>query len=113
MALWRVQGHRFDTTGACGRFEASDQRWTERFDAVDRVAEKMNRERFEMAEKMNASLRQAVDGTRHGANQAAHAAICESLGKLDDRVTRLDDRVTKLATGPAPTPRPCTCASTP
>ena len=126
VALWRVQGHRFDTMDRRmqERFEASDQRWTERFDAVDKrfeMAEKMNRERFEMAEKMNRERFETMDRrwterfemaegqnrerfetmdrrwterfeTAERQNRAARAAICESLGKLDDRVTNLDDR---------------------
>ena len=82
VALWKVQGQRFDAMDRRmqKRFEASDQRSTERFEGVTQrfeMAEKMNHERFEMAERQN---------------QAAHAAICESIGRLDDRVTKLDDR---------------------
>ena len=89
-ALWRVQGNRFDTmdrhmrerfemaenmnrerfamaeNANRERFEATDRRWTERFEAMDR--------RFETAERQN---------------EAAHAAICESIAKLDER-TRAD-----------------------
>ena len=78
-ALWRVQGNRFDTLELHmrerfelaentnrERFEAMDRRWTERFEAMDR--------RFETAERRN---------------EAAHAAICESIAKLDER-TRAD-----------------------
>ncbi len=53
------------------RFEAMDQRWTERFD----MAENANRERFEA---MNRRFDMAEER-----NQAAHAAICESIAKLD------------------------------
>ena len=97
VALWRVQGNRFDAVDKrfdavdrCfdmaeelnrerfeiaeklnrERFEAMDRRWTERFD----MAENANRERFEMAEKQN---------------QAAHAAICDSIGKVDRRLDHL------------------------
>ena len=48
------------------RLEAMDRRWTERFEAMDR--------RFETAEQHN---------------EAAHAAICDSIAKLDAR-TRAD-----------------------
>ena len=62
MALWRVQGNRFDAVDK--RFDMADERWAERFDAVDKrfdMAEKLNRERFEMAEKQNRERFDAVD----------------------------------------------------
>ena len=101
VALWRVAGHRFDTLERHidKRFEAVDQRWTERFE----MAETMNRERFEMAEKASRERFDAMGGRwterfeamdvrwteRFEQNDAAHAAICESIRKLDER-TRAD-----------------------
>ena len=88
VALWKVQGRQFDTM---------DRRMQERFEAVNQrfdVAEQMNRERFEMAENRNRERFEMAENQSRERfemaerqNQAAHAAICESLGKLDDRVT--------------------------
>ncbi len=97
LALWKVEG---------ARLAALDRRMLERFEAVDQrfemaetanrerfeMAEKLNRERFEMAEKLNRERFEAMDqrwterfemAEKH--NDAAHAAICESIRKLDDR----------------------------
>ena len=63
------------------RFEAMDRRWTERFD----MAENANRERFETAESANRERFEMGEKQ----NQAAHAAICESIARLDER-TRAD-----------------------
>ncbi len=74
-ALWRVQQTGFATLNRQmeNQFAAADKRWTERFEGLEKrfeMAEKHNRERFEMAEKHN---------------DAAHAAICERIDKLDQR----------------------------
>ena len=45
------------------------------------MAERANRERFEMAEKAN--LERFEMAEKH--NDAAHAAICERIDKLDQR----------------------------
>ena len=75
VALWRVQQTGFDTLnrqmqnqfeGLEKRLEMAEKHNRERFE----IAEKANRERFEMAEKHN---------------DAAHAAICERIDKLDQR----------------------------
>ena len=75
VALWRVQQTGFDTLNRQmqNQFAAADKRWSERFEGIEKrfeMAEKHNRERFEMAEKHN---------------DAAHAAICERIDKLDQR----------------------------
>ena len=66
------------------RLEAMDARWTERFETIDRRFEAMDRrwaERFEtVEERFETAERQ---------NEAAHAAICASISKLDER-TRAD-----------------------
>jgi hypothetical protein len=64
VALWRVQ-----QTG----FDALNRQMQNQFEGLEKrleMAEKHNRERFEMAEKHN---------------DAAHAAICERIDKLDQR----------------------------
>ena len=64
VALWRVQQTGFDTLNRQmqNQFEGLEKRLE--------MAEKHNRERFEIAEKHN---------------DAAHAAICERIDKLDQR----------------------------
>ena len=83
VALWRVQGNRFDAVDRRfdmaeelnrerfemaeklnrERFEAMDRRWTERFD----MAENANRERFGAAESANRrTLRSDGPAVRHG-----------------------------------------------
>ncbi len=107
-ALWRAQGNRFDTMerhidkrfeAVDKQFEAVDKRWTERFE----MAEKASRERFEMAEKASRERLEAMDArwtdrfeamdrrfeTAERQNEAAHAAICGSIARLDER-TRAD-----------------------
>ncbi len=100
-ALWKVQGNRFDLAERLNRerFEAMDRRWVERFD----MAENANRERFEMAEKASRERLEAMDArwterfeamdrrfeTAERQNEAAHAAICGSIARLDER-TRAD-----------------------
>ena len=74
-ALWRVQQTGFATLNRQmeNQFAAADKRWAERFEGLEKrfeMAEKHNRELFEMAEKHN---------------DAAHAAICERIDKLDRR----------------------------
>jgi hypothetical protein len=81
------------------RFEAMDQRWTERFE----MAENANRERFEAAESANRERFEAMDRRFDMAekrNQAAHAAICDAIGKID---RRLDDLYRHLLGAPAKT----------
>ena len=108
VALWRVQGNRFDAVDRRfdmaeklnrERFEAMDRRWTERFD----MAENANREHFGAAESANRERFEAMDRRFDMAekqNQAAHAAICNSIGKVDQR---LDDLYRHLLGAPAKT----------
>ena len=119
VALWRVQGNRFDAVEKLNRerfemadklnrerFEAMDRRWTERFD----MAENANRERFETAENTNRERFEAMDRRFDMAeqrNQAAHAAICDAIGKVDRRLDDLyrhllDPRAKTGPPGPAP-----------
>ena len=118
-ALWRAQGNRFDTMerhidkrfeAVDKQFEAVDKRWTERFDMAEKasrerfeIAENANRERFDMAERANRERLEAMDArwtgrfeamdrrfeTAERQNEAAHAAICGSIARLDER-TRAD-----------------------
>ena len=119
VALWRVQGNRFDAVDR--RFDAVEKLNRERFD----VAEKLNRERFDMAEELNRERFEAMDrrwterfdmaentnrerfGAAEKQNQAAHAAICNSIGKVDQRLDDLyrhllDPRAKTDLSGPAP-----------
>ncbi|MCY4508263.1 MAG: hypothetical protein OXG35_15105 [Acidobacteria bacterium] len=114
VALWRVQQTGFDTLNRQmqNQFAAADKRWTERFEGIEKrfeMAETHNRERFEMAEKHN---------------DAAHAAICERIDKLDQRThadavalnNRLDalhgrfDNLYRHLAGPPPDPGPAGAA---
>ena len=110
VALWRVQGNRFDTlerhidhrfsgvdkqfaavdkqfAAVDKQFAAVDKRWIERFE----MAEKASRERFELAEKasrerleaLDAKLTQRLD-TVERQSQATHAAVCALNGRFDD-----------------------------
>ena len=86
VALWRVQQTGFATLNRQmeNQFAAADKRWTERFEGLEKrfeMAEKHNRERFEMAEKANRERFEMAE--KH--NDAAHAAICERIDKLDQR----------------------------
>ena len=86
VALWRVQQTGFATLNRQmeNQFAAADKRWTERFEGLEKrfeMAEKHNRERFEMAEKANRERFETAE--KH--NDAAHAAICERIDKLDQR----------------------------
>ena len=88
---------RFDA--ADKQFESADKRWTERFE----MAERASRDRFEMAETASRERLEAMDRrwterfegmdrrieTAEQHNEAAHAAICQSIAKLDAR-TRAD-----------------------
>ena len=85
-ALWRVQQTGFATLNRQmeNQFATADERWAERFEGLEKrfeMAEKHNRERFEMAERAN--LERFEMGEKH--NDAAHAAICERIDKLDQR----------------------------
>ena len=114
VALWRVQQTGFDTLnrqmqnqfeGLEKRLEMAEKHNRERFE----IAEKANRERFEMAEEHN---------------DAAHAAICERIDKLDQRThadavalnNRLDalhgrfDNLFRHLAGPSPDPGPAGAA---
>ncbi len=92
------------------QFEAVDKRWTERFDMAEKasrerfeMAERASRERFDMAEKASRERLEAMDArwterfeamdrrfeTAERQNEAAHAAICGSIARLDER-TRAD-----------------------
>ena len=94
VALWRVQGNRFDTLerhldkrfeavdkrfeavdkrfeAVDRQFEAVDKRWTERFEMAEKasrerfeMAEKASRERFDMAEKASRERFEAMDAKR-------------------------------------------------
>ena len=86
VALWRVQQTGFATLNRQmeNQFAVADKRWTERFEGLEKrfeMAEKHNRERFEMAEKANRERFEMAE--KH--NDAAHAAICERIDKLDQR----------------------------
>ena len=81
-ALWKVQGNRFDTLERHmdKRFEAVDERWTERFE----MAENASRERLEAMDRRWTERFEAMDRRFETAAQhdeAAHAAICESIAK--------------------------------
>ena len=85
-ALWRVQQTGFATLNRQmeNQFAAADKRWAERFEGLEKrfeMAEKHNRERFEMAERANRERFEMAE--KH--NDAAHAAICERIDKLDQR----------------------------
>ena len=96
-ALWRVQQTGFATLNRQmeNQFATADKRWTERFEGLEKrfeMAEKHNRERFEMAERANrerfemakkANLERFEMAEKH--NDAAYAAICERIDKLDQR----------------------------
>ena len=110
VALWRVQGSRFDLLerhidkrfegvdkrfeGVDKQFEAADKRWAERFEMAERanrerfeMAEKASRERFEMAE--NASRERAEQWTERF--EMAEKASRERSEAMDARWTeRLD-----------------------
>ena len=86
VALWRVQQTGFATLNRQmeNQFAAADKRWTERFEGLEErfdMAEKHNRERFETAERANRERFEMAE--KH--NDAAHAAICERIDKLDQR----------------------------
>jgi hypothetical protein len=101
VALWRVQQTGFDTLnrqmqnqfeGLEKRLEIAEKHNRERFEIAERAnrerfetAERANRERFEVAEKANRERFEMAE--EH--NDAAHAAICERIDKLDQR-TRAD-----------------------
>ncbi len=99
VALWRVQGNRFDTlerhidhrfagvdkqfaavdkqfAAVDKQFAAVDKRWTERFE----MAERASRERLEA---MDAKWTQRLD-TVERQGQATHAAVCALNGRFDD-----------------------------
>ncbi len=85
VALWRVQGNRFDTlerhidhrfAAVDKQFAAVDKRWTERFE----MAERASRERLEA---MDAKWTQRL-GTVERQGQATHAAVCALNGRFDD-----------------------------
>ena len=82
----KASRERFDLAERASRerLEAMDARWTERFETIDRRFEAMDRrwaERFEtVEERFETAERQ---------NEAAHAAICKSIARLDER-TRAD-----------------------
>ena len=75
VVLWRVQQTGFDTLNRQmqNQFEGLEKRLE--------MAEKHNRERFEMAEKANRERFEMAE--KH--NDAAHAAICERIDRLDQR----------------------------
>ena len=86
VALWRVQQTGFATLNRRmeNQFATADRRWTERFEGLEKrfeMTEKHNRERFEMTERANRERFEMAE--KH--NDAAHAAICERIDKLDQR----------------------------
>ena len=108
VALWKVQGNRFDAVDK--RFDMAEKLNRDRFD----MAEKLNRERFDMAETQNRERFEAMDGRwterfdmAEKQNQAAHAVICNSIGKVDQRLDDLyrhllGTRAKTDLSGPAP-----------
>ena len=125
VALWRVQQTGFATLNRQmeNQFAAADKRWTERFEGLEKrfeMAEKHNRERFEMAEKADRERFEMAE--KH--NDAAHAAICERIDKLDQRThadavalnNRLDalhgrfDNLYRHLAGAPPDPGPAAAA---
>ena len=108
VALWKVQGNRFDAVDK--RFDMAEKLNRERFD----MAEKLNRERFDMAETQNRERSEAMDrrwterfDMAEKQNQAAHAVICNSIGKVDQRLDDLyrhllGTRAKTDLSGPAP-----------
>ena len=109
VALWKVQGNRFDAVDK--RFDMAEKLNRERFE----MAEKLNRERFDMAETQNRERSEAMDRRRwterfdmaEKQNQAAHAVICNSIGKVDQRLDDLyrhllGTRAKTDLSGPAP-----------
>ena len=108
VALWKVQGNRFDAVDK--RFDMAEKLNRERFE----MAEKLNRERFDMAETQNRERSEAMDrrwterfDMAEKQNQAAHAVICNSIGKVDQRLDDLyrhllGTRAKTDLSGPAP-----------
>ena len=110
VALWRVQGNRFDAVDR--RFDMAEKLNRERFDdgGGGRKAWRNRTERFGAAESANRERFEAMDRRFDMAekqNQAAHAAICNSIGKVDQRLDDLyrhllDARAKTDLSGPAP-----------
>ena len=108
VALWKVQGNRFDAVDK--RFDMAEKLNRERFE----MGEKLNRERFDMAETQNRERSEAMDrrwterfDMAEKQNQAAHAVICNSIGKVDQRLDDLyrhllGTRAKTDLSGPAP-----------
>ena len=108
VALWRVQGSRIDALErhVDKRFEVVDKRF-EMAEKASRerseMAERASRERSEMAEKASRERSEAMDQrwterfeamevrfeAAERRHEMAHAAICQSIAKLDER-TRAD-----------------------
>ena len=90
VALWRVQGNRFDTLErhidrrfetVDKRFEAADKRWAERFEA----AEAMNRERFAAAETRSRERFEMAEQASRERFEMAEQASRERLEAMDRR----------------------------
>ncbi len=106
VALWRVQGNRFDTlerhidhrfAGVDKQFAAVDKQFAavdKQFAAVDKqfaAVDKRWTERFEMAERASRERLEAMDAkwtqrldTVERQGQATHAAVCALNGRFDD-----------------------------
>ena len=119
VALWKVQGNRFDAVDK--RFDMAEKLNRERFEMGEKLnrerfdmAETQNRERFDMAETQNRERFEAMDrrwterfDMAEKQNQAAHAVICNSIGKVDQRLDDLyrhllGTRAKTDLSGPAP-----------
>ena len=121
-AVWRVMGGRFTAlerqidkqfaavdkqfAAVDKQFAAADQRWNDRFE----MAENASRERSAAIDKRWNDLFAAMDQRWNGLfaamdqrwnerfesyekqNEAAHAAICASVARLEVRLERLDER---------------------
>ena len=110
VALWRVQGNRFDMLerhidkrfeavdkqfeavdrrfeAVDNQFETADRRWTERFE----MAERANRERFEMAEKASRERFEMAEKASRERSEAMDAKWTERLDAMDARWTERFD----------------------
>ena len=103
VALWRVQGNRFDTLGRHidRRFEAVDRR----FEAVDKQFEAADKQ-FEAADKqLEAADKRWAEGFEavERQSQATHSAVCALNGRFDDLCRHLlGPRAQTGQPGPAP-----------
>ncbi len=101
VALWRVQGSRIDALErhVDKRLEAAEKRWTERSEMAERASHERSEamdqrwtERFEAMNQRWTERFEAMEVRFEAAerrHETAHAAICQSIAKLDER-TRAD-----------------------